>query len=93
MYHLGIRLQQLRKQSKLSQAQVAKELGVSRCAVGAYERNIMTPGVEVFIKMAQLYHVSLDYLAGLENRKMITLDDIPEEKMKYVLIMLDLLKK
>jgi transcriptional regulator with XRE-family HTH domain len=62
--NIGDKITALRKAKKLSQADLAKEAGVSREIVGRYERNEVSPSVDVAKKIADALEVSLDYLAG-----------------------------
>lgn len=64
MLNIGGRIIQLRKQLDLSQEELAKKVGVSRTIIGNYERNANTPSIEVLIKIAKVFNVSVDYLIG-----------------------------
>lgn len=64
MLNIGERITQLRKQKNLSQDELAKKTGVSRTIIGNYERNTNTPSIEVIIKLANVFNVSLDFLIG-----------------------------
>lgn len=61
---LGNKILQLRKNKGLSREDLAKEVGTSGAIIGRYERNEITPSVEVAAKIAEALEVSLDYLAG-----------------------------
>lgn len=61
---LGEHIQTLRKKINLSQAALGKKIGTSGDIIGRYERNIMTPSIEVIIKLADQLNVSIDYLVG-----------------------------
>jgi transcriptional regulator with XRE-family HTH domain len=37
---------------------------VSRTIIGNYERNANTPSIEVLIKLAKVFNVSVDYIIG-----------------------------
>lgn len=59
----------LREDSDLSQADIAKMLNCTQAAYSYYEigkRDIPTP---VLIKLAKYYKTSTDYLLGLTNNK------------------------
>lgn len=56
------RLVQLRKESNLSQEDLAAKLGVSRQAVSKWERCESSPDTDNLIALARLYGVSLDAL-------------------------------
>lgn len=64
MLNIGERITQLRKQQNLSQDELAKKAGVSRTIIGNYERKANTPSIEVLLKLAKVFNVSVDYLIG-----------------------------
>ncbi len=57
---LGEKIRTLRKGAQLSQEALAEQLGVSRQAVSKWENDNGLPETEKLIKMAKLFHVSLD---------------------------------
>ena len=59
---LGEKLQQLRRQSGLSQEQLAAQLTVSRQAVSKWELDETMPDTENVIQLSRLFGVSCDYL-------------------------------
>ena len=59
---LGEKLQQLRRQSGLSQEQLAAQLSVSRQAVSKWELDETMPDTENVIQLSRLFGVSCDYL-------------------------------
>ena len=61
---IGERLRSLRESVRLSQAKLAKELDVSQSALARYEIDDSTPSPEVFLKYADYFDVSLDYIFG-----------------------------
>jgi transcriptional regulator with XRE-family HTH domain len=64
MLNIGERITQLRKQLHLSQDELAKKVDVSRTIIGNYERNTNTPSIEILLKIAKVFNVSVDYLIG-----------------------------
>lgn len=64
-------LKRFRSEFSLTQKQVADKLGVYPQAYAAFERSKtgehIIPRVDTFIKIAQSFNVSLDYLAGLTD--------------------------
>jgi len=61
---LGEHLMILRKKKGFSQGELGKKIGTSGDIVGRYERNVITPSIEVIIKIADTLEVSIDYLVG-----------------------------
>ncbi|WP_367277887.1 helix-turn-helix domain-containing protein [Clostridium sp.] len=62
-------LRELREEKKLTQSELAKFLNVSRASISAYENRTNDPSLDVLIKMADFFNVSLDYLLGRTPEK------------------------
>ena len=67
MKALSERLMELRKERGLSQATVAKDLGVSLGIVCYWETNKSDPTASNIAKVARYFNVSADYLRGLSD--------------------------
>lgn len=61
------RLKQARKDSKLTQVTLAALLGVTRQTVNNYESGLREPGLKLLLKIAQVLHVSTDWLLGNDS--------------------------
>lgn len=55
------KLRILRKERKLTQEQVAQELGLKRATYGNYELGRRSPSLKELAKIAEFYGVGLDY--------------------------------
>ena len=62
MEQIGKRLRELREVSRLTQTQVAEVVGVQQSRINRYESGKSTPPPEVFVKYADFFDVSMDYL-------------------------------
>ena len=82
--NLGENIYRLRVEKNLSQGDLADALHVSRQSVSKWENNSATPELEKLIKMCQLFDVTLDELAGLEQPTHQNHASIPEPKIIYV---------
>lgn len=60
----GSRLLNLRKEQGWSQPELGKQIGTSGAIIGRYERDEITPSVEVAKKLADTFGVTLDFLVG-----------------------------
>ena len=61
---------ELRKQNKISQTDLATQLGIHKNVLGRYERNEVLPSIEIARKIADILDVSLDYLTGKTDVEM-----------------------
>lgn len=100
--NFGEKMTLIRKQNKLSQAELGKRSGINGDIVGKYERNEMKPSIETAKKLADALEVSLDYLVGegelkiLNKRTLKRLEDIEnltDEDRTHIFYALDNLIK
>ena len=84
MVDFGERLKKLRLQEKLTQQQLADRLGITKSVVSYYELQERYPSPEILIKLASIFHVSTDYLLGLEQGEALYLSELDEEDVKIV---------
>lgn len=63
------RIRNLREDSDKTQQEIADVLGTSQTMYARYERGANEMPIRHLIKLAQYYHVSLDYLCGLTNNR------------------------
>lgn len=59
-----LRLRELRQDRKLSRLAFAQKMGISESTVGGYENGNRTPNIQLLMKMARYFGVSVDYLIG-----------------------------
>lgn len=60
-------LKNLRKAKKLSQAEVAKALGLTRQALCNYENDLREPDFATLQKMSEFFKVSVDFIMDIDN--------------------------
>ncbi len=63
------RITDLRQDHDLTQQQVADILNCKREVYRRYEKGIREIPISYAITLAKYYHVSMDYLLGLSNKK------------------------
>ena len=66
------RIKELREQHRMTQVRLSVELGVSQETISAYEKGKCYPRYQSIEKMADLFHVSMDYLMGRSDRLLET---------------------
>lgn len=62
--NIGSKISLLRKNKSWSQTDLAKQIGASREIIGKYERNENLPSIEMTLKMANAFGITVDFLLG-----------------------------
>ena len=62
---IGVRIKEVRKKRKMTQADVAEALEISRSVVAGWETGITEPDAVQMRKLRDLFGISPDYLCGL----------------------------
>jgi len=96
---IGEHIMVIRKQKGFSQGELGKRIGTSGDIIGRYERGVITPSIEVIIKIADELQVSIDYLVGkttlqLDRSTLNRIEDIgqlPDTEKAHVFKVLDAL--
>ena len=78
------KIRELREKAGFSQSQLAKKLDVTRSSVNAWEIGLSTPTTQYIVAMSKLFHVSADYLLGLEAQHTIVLDWYSQEEIEVL---------
>ena len=92
-FDFGMRLKDLRTQAGLTQKQLAEQIGVTKSVVSFYELRERTPSPEVLVKLATVFHVSSDYLLGIEKGRSIDITGLDPEDEKAVRLIVEQLRK
>ncbi len=88
----GIKLKALRKEAGLTQQQLASQLGVTKSVVSFYELQARSPSPEVLVKLTQIFHVSADYLLGLDKTEVIDVTGLNERDISALRILAESLR-
>lgn len=80
-YNLGGILKDLRKTKKLTQKQLATQIGLTTTAVSKYELGESVPPLDVLRILASVFGVSIDYLAEIEKAPSIPTTGLTKEQL------------
>ena len=83
-YDFGIILKRLRKERSMSQAQLAELIHKESSIISRYENNLLAPTFETICEFAQIFNVSVDFLAGVDKKKGVDLDDLTEVQLSII---------
>ena len=89
----GTKLKELRKQNGLIQQQLTERIGVTKSVISFYELKERAPSPDVLIKLSYIFHVSTDYLLGIERNKMVDVTGLDDEDIKAVQFIVDRLRR
>jgi transcriptional regulator with XRE-family HTH domain len=99
MIDLGKRIQELRKQQKLSQVELAEKIQVSKSQMIRYELKGVQPPADTLNKLAEIFNTSVDFLingntdekakAALQNTELLQrfkeVEKLPERERSVIL--------
>ena len=88
---IGSTITKLRKDKGLTREDLGKTVSTSGAVIGRYERNEITPSVEIANKIALALDVSLDYLVG--NNSILITDKKITKRMEDIADMSDIDQK
>ena len=89
---MGERLKALRTEQKLTQKQIASRVGVAISAISSYEAGVRYPSYDVLIKLAHIYHVSTDYLFGIDRKRSVDVSGLNDDEITLISQMVDMLR-
>lgn len=93
MVNFGSKVKELRLEKGLTQQQLANLLGVAVSAISSYESGNRYPSYEVLISLARIFHVSTDYLLGLDKLNTVDVSGLDDNEIKVILQMIDILRE
>ena len=84
MVDFGANLKKLRLEEGLTQQQLADRIGVTKSVVSYYELQERYPSPEILAKLSFIFHVSTDYLLGIEKKEIIDLSGLNDDDIVVV---------
>lgn len=86
---IGENIRTTREKNGLTQAVLAKKLGISRSAVNAWELGVSIPSAQYLVELSRLFKVSTDYLLGLDDKEVVDISGLSEAEKKMIYSMLE----
>ena len=78
------RIKSLREQQNKTQTELAKQLGITRSSVNAWEMGISVPSTQYIVELANIFQVSTDYLLGVDTTASISVAGLTEKDVEIV---------
>lgn len=93
MFDFGLRIKELREQFKMSQEELGRRVGRSKSVISSYENNLKIPPLEILTNIAVIFHVSLDYLVGIDKNEMVSVENLTKQQKKVIYTILQEFKE
>ena len=85
MSDFGELLKRLREDANLTQKQLGEKLHLSKSVIYHYEHSMRAPSADILMQIADVFHVSVDYLLGREKKEQtLDLSDLPNKDIEFV---------
>ena len=78
------RIKILREQENKTQTELAKQLGITRSSVNAWEMEISVPSTQYIIELANIFQVSTDYLLGVNATSSISVAGLSDKDIELI---------
>ncbi len=78
------KIKMLREKLGITQAELAKQLGITRSGVNAWEMGISVPSTQYIVALARFFDVSTDYLLDLPRTATVSVDGLTEREIASV---------
>lgn len=80
----GLVLQKLRTERGLTQEQLAGLIHKEKSIISRYENNYQSPTFDTVKALARIFNVSLDHLAGMEKRDLISAYNLTDHQLEII---------
>jgi len=84
LFSLAEKIKLLRERINLTQSDLARQLGLTRSSVNAWEMGLSVPSTQYIVELAKTFKVSTDYLLGMESAAYISVEGLSEAKVAVV---------
>lgn len=78
------RIKALREQQNITQAELSRQLGITRSSVNAWELGISIPSTQYVVELAAIFRVSTDYLLGVGTTMSVNVSGLTDEDIQVV---------
>ena len=84
LYSLNEKIKELRISQGYSQVEFARRLGVTKQCVSNWENDNVVPSIEMLVKIADLFHVSTDYILARSTEAYIDVSGLTPQQIGHI---------
>lgn len=92
LFSFAERIKTLRENSGLTQTEIARQLGISRSGVNAWEMGLSVPSTQYIVELARNFGVSTDYLLGMSETSTISVKGLSHKQVAALLNIIECFK-
>lgn len=89
LFLLAEKIKTIREQLGMTQAELARKLGLTRSSINGWEMGLSVPSTQYIVELAKLFHVSTDYLLGMKQGAVLHIDDLTEKEVSVLIDLVD----
>ena len=89
LYSLNEKIKELRISQGYSQVDFAKKLGITKQCVSNWENDNVVPSIEMLVKMADVFHVTTDYMLGRTEHTYIDATGLTREQIGHLALLIN----
>lgn len=93
MILFGKNIKKLRKENRYTQTELAILLGITKSTVASYENDSRQPSYDVLVKLAEVFHVSIDNIVLGSTDRVLKVNELKEEQIKTLQLLIDTFEK
>ena len=77
----------------MTQAELAKQLGLTRAGVNAWEMGISIPSTQYVVELALFFGVSTDYLLDLQKTATVSVEGLDDREISSIVEIINCLRE
>ncbi len=75
----------LRERSGMTQTELARQIGITRSGVNAWEMGISVPSTQYIVELSLLFGVSADYLLDMPKTSTVSVEGLNDREIASVI--------
>lgn len=93
LFLLSERIKLLRESNGLTQSELAKQLGLTRSSINAWEMGLSIPSTQYIVELSKLFNVSSDFILGIESKAVISVEGLSNKQVVAIKQIVDCFKE
>lgn len=85
LFTIAEKIKLLREKAGLTQAELAKILGLSRSGVNAWEMGLSIPSTQYVVELAKNFKVSTDFILGIDDTATISIKGLTQKQVSAII--------